>query len=285
MPSRPSRSRAKAAPSAAAAAVVCVNDETAAAAAPAPPPIIAHLPLTPERIAEIVRGGPLAAVSEPIPYSPFDSGGAPVGGGQNVCESTVAPLDAVPTPACFWCCHAPVGNTYGMPVAYDAVRAVFHVYGSFCSLQCAAAHNFAMHLGSDRAWDVHAWIQMLARALGSAVPVRPAPSRYALQMFGGPLSIDEFRRVHATPARSVTYTVPPTVTVQASIETMNTSFFTHAALVAQARSEAASAAPPDGNDGAGAEAKPKLARRKAVVDASRSLESKMNLCVAPVAPI
>lgn len=157
---------------------------------------------------------------------------------------------------CFWCCHAPVGNAVGMPVAYDAVRAVFHVYGTFCSLQCAAAHNFAMHLGSDRAWDVHAWIQMLAKTHGLPVPVRPAPSRYVLQMFGGTLDIDAFRAAHRSLARTVVLNVPPMVSVQSQVETVNTSFL------------------------AAAGGKVKLSRKKAVVDHRKTLDAKMNLTFA-----
>lgn len=126
---------------------------------------------------------------------------------------------------CFWCCHHVGPMCHGMPVRYDTVSKSFATYGNFCSLECAAAFNFSSHMGSDRAWEIHTWIQMLGRRFGYADPIRPAPSRYLLQMFEGPLTIEEFRAVHKTQSRTLVLNIPPMVSLNATAEGINTSFW------------------------------------------------------------
>lgn len=116
--------------------------------------------------------------------------------------------------------------TFGMPIRYDSFNKTFTVYGTFCSLECAAAHNFSVHLGSDRAWEIHSWIQMIGKRYGYLDPIRPAPSRYLLRMFDGPLSIEEFRNAHKGQARTYMLNIPPLIAVNSQMEVMNTSYLT-----------------------------------------------------------
>ena len=125
---------------------------------------------------------------------------------------------------CFWCCHGIEHMEYGMPIRYDVYHKSFTTYGSFCSLECAAAYNYSIHMGSDRVWEIHSWIQMLASRYGYQGNVRPAPSRYALQMFNGPLTIEEFRNAHKSLARTCIMNIPPFIHVSSQLEVLNTSF-------------------------------------------------------------
>jgi hypothetical protein len=125
---------------------------------------------------------------------------------------------------CFWCCHEVGHETYGMPIRYDYVNKTFTMYGTFCSLECAAAHNFSVHLGSDRAWEIHSWIQMLGKRYGYKEPIRPAPSRYLLDMFDGPLTIDEFRNAHKGQTRTYVLNIPPLISISSHMDIVNTSF-------------------------------------------------------------
>lgn len=129
------------------------------------------------------------------------------------------------TKICFWCCHDVGHMTYGMPIRYDFINKSFTMYGTFCSLECAAAHNFSMHLGSDRAWEIHSWIQMLGKRFGFVEPIRPAPSRYLLNMFDGPLTIQEFRNAHKGQTRTYVLNIPPLISVNSQLEVVNTSFY------------------------------------------------------------
>lgn len=129
-----------------------------------------------------------------------------------------------PSSTCFWCCHAVDHMEYGMPIRYDVYHKSFTMFGRFCSLECVAAYNFSVHMGSDRVWEIHSWIQMLASRYGYKNNIRPAPSRYALQMFDGPMTIEEFRNAHKTMARTCIMNIPPFIHVNSQMEVLNTSF-------------------------------------------------------------
>ena len=127
---------------------------------------------------------------------------------------------------CFHCCHEIGHMCFGMPTRYDGHTETFTTYGNFCSLECAAAFNFSTHMGSDRAWEIHGWIQMLGRRYGFAEPIRPAPARYLLEMFDGPLTIEQFRRAHATQTRTLVLNIPPMISLPSQLESINTSYWT-----------------------------------------------------------
>lgn len=139
-------------------------------------------------------------------------------------ESECASSNIKKKKVCFWCCHEVGHMVYGMPIRYDFVNKSFTMYGTFCSLECAAAHNFSVHLGSDRAWEIHSWIQMLGKRFGFLEPIRPAPSRYLLEMFDGPLSIDVFRNAHKGQSKTYVLNIPPLISVNSQMEIVNTSF-------------------------------------------------------------
>jgi hypothetical protein len=125
---------------------------------------------------------------------------------------------------CFWCCHQIPDIEYGMPIRYDVFHHNFTTYGSFCTLQCAAAYNYSINMGCDRAWEIHSWIQLLGKKYGFKGPIRPAPSRYLLKMFHGPLTIEEFRKAHTNLLQTYVLNIPPFIHVSSQIECINTSF-------------------------------------------------------------
>lgn len=124
---------------------------------------------------------------------------------------------------CFWCCHN-IDNYYGMPYNYDTINDTFYTSGSFCSLQCANAYNFSTNSGSDKVWEINSWIQMIARRFGINNIIRPAPSRYLLKMFGGNLTIDEFREAHINNDKTYILNIPPMISVSSTSEIINTSY-------------------------------------------------------------
>lgn len=162
---------------------------------------------------------------------------------------------------CFWCCHSVEHNQFGMPIRYDSFHKNFTFFGTFCSLECVSAYNFSIHMGSIRAWDVQSWIQIMARNYGIMEPIRPAPSRYSLQMFDGTLTIEEFRNVHKTFVKSIIANIPPLVSMKPQIESLNTSFFS----IETAKD-------------IGADGSKKILKRKTPLnELKKTLESKLNL--------
>jgi len=97
---------------------------------------------------------------------------------------------------CWWCCHPFDTNPLPMPMKYDEIRDVFTVRGFFCSWSCMKAYNYE-HTGY-RSGIVNGWIGMLRRRSSSegttAMSIKCAPPRQALRVFGGNLSIEEFRK-------------------------------------------------------------------------------------------
>jgi len=125
---------------------------------------------------------------------------------------------------CYWCCHLIIGNVYGMPYNYDPITDTYNVIGSFCSFQCKNAFNFSINAGSDKVWEINSWIQMIAKRCGINDIIRPAPSRYLLKMFGGNLTIDEFREAHINNDKTYMLNIPPMIALNATTEILNTSY-------------------------------------------------------------
>lgn len=225
-----------------------------------PEHVIVQLPISPEKIHQIIQQNtppPLAAARpDPIPYASLDH----FSHLQDTVQDTEASVTPITRLACFWCCHDIGAHKYGMPIMYDSVHQVFQQFGTFCSLECAAAHNFATHQGSDKVWEIHSWIQLLAKKLCIETPIRPAPTRFMLQMFGGPLSIDDFRMCHKSLQRAYVMNIPPMINVSSQTEVMNISY------IVQDKSG-------DVND----DQRNKLTRKKALMDSKRTLDAKMNL--------
>jgi hypothetical protein len=125
---------------------------------------------------------------------------------------------------CFWCCHKIEYKIYGMPVNYDSINDTYILYGSFCSLQCANAYNFATYNGCDKVWEINSMIQMLGKRYGVNNFIRPAPSRYLLKMFNGYLTIDEFRKLHKNNETTHVLNLPPMIAISSGYEVVNTSY-------------------------------------------------------------
>lgn len=121
---------------------------------------------------------------------------------------------------CYWCCHGFDTVPCGIPVKYTDGK--YYVLGCFCSLECAAAHNFSTKEGTDEMWERFSLLNMLSRSLGYRDFVKPAPARLALKMFGGHMDIDEFRNYTCT-AKTINVNFPPMMTMTQQIEEIHES--------------------------------------------------------------
>jgi hypothetical protein len=146
--------------------------------------------------------------------------------------------------ACYWCCHRFDTPPFGTPIEYvkpvvsaantavNELAAVddeidhnkqpehFRVCGCFCSLECAAAHNFNSTENHDEIWERYNLINMLARKIGYKAVVKPAPNRLTLKMFGGYMEIDQFRAFCDT-GKLVHINFPPMISITQQIEEVN----------------------------------------------------------------
>lgn len=95
---------------------------------------------------------------------------------------------------CWWCCHTIEGETLELPFKYDPMRNKFCTMGAFCSWSCMKAFNIDKN-GVNNGGIIGGNIVVMRKKLyGSIGPVRTAPYRYLLKEFGGPMTIEEFRK-------------------------------------------------------------------------------------------
>lgn len=92
--------------------------------------------------------------------------------------------------ACWWCCHTFDGTALHWP--YKFKSNVFSTTGYFCSWGCMKAYAF-----DKGRTDTYEFIVLMKKRIetkiGSAI-VR-APKKECLKMFGGQMSIEEFRGI------------------------------------------------------------------------------------------
>ena len=90
-------------------------------------------------------------------------------------------------PVCWWCCHSFDWESLHFPFGFRSN--VFRTTGHFCSWGCMKAYGIQRN--DPRFFDLITL--MRKRIEGKITPIKTAPSRYSLKLFGGPLSIEEFR--------------------------------------------------------------------------------------------
>jgi hypothetical protein len=85
------------------------------------------------------------------------------------------------------------GEPLKMPKKYDELRRKFYTQGAFCSWSCMksfAIDKYGVNFGGRICGNI---ICMRKQMYGVVGPVKLAPNRYELQVFGGPMTIEEFR--------------------------------------------------------------------------------------------
>jgi len=124
--------------------------------------------------------------------------------------------------ACFWCCHTFESPPCAIPA--HILDEIWHMYGNFCSPECAAASLFKEKIDSHVQWERYALLNTLYAedselSVGSPRGIRSAPPREILRMFGGCLEIGEYRAILHERKLRVDVMAPPMISI---IQTMDT---------------------------------------------------------------
>jgi hypothetical protein len=92
---------------------------------------------------------------------------------------------------CWWCCYEFDNKPVGIPILYKENK--FHVYGCFCSFNCALSYNF--NTDDNKKWERIGLIHLLYKKIYNTKEVKLsyAPDREFLKIFGGHLDINKFR--------------------------------------------------------------------------------------------
>lgn len=121
---------------------------------------------------------------------------------------------------CFWCCHTFTNIPYALPTKMK--NDIFYVYGNFCSKECSAAYNFESGDNNNNIWERYTLLNYLYSLIeeDSDLKIKLAPHRMTLEMFGGNLSIEEFRETFNT-SKNYKVVFPPMVSIIPSVEENN----------------------------------------------------------------
>lgn len=92
---------------------------------------------------------------------------------------------------CWWCCFP--FTTRPIPLATNYSKGNFKVLGNFCSFNCAKTYLLKTYKDINLiSLNVFLYRQMTGRK--EYTEIIPAPPRESLKIFGGPLTIDDFRK-------------------------------------------------------------------------------------------
>jgi hypothetical protein len=124
--------------------------------------------------------------------------------------------------ACFWCCHTFDHKPIILPVRDQGDY--IQVSGNYCSPECAMAHLFDVHQDSYARWEQ---LSLLNRLYGQAVggPIKPAPPKQILKLFGGPMTIEAYRNLVRQGTLRVDTHLPPMVSLLATMDTKPIDFY------------------------------------------------------------
>lgn len=113
---------------------------------------------------------------------------------------------------CHNCCYSFEGVPVPLPQSYDGLRKVYHCRGNFCSWQCAKSYNMRQTPPSGRG-NRNMYIALLAHRTWvkyrrskfqddtnepmktyATYCIHPSPPREVLDVFGGSMTIEEYRK-------------------------------------------------------------------------------------------
>lgn len=93
---------------------------------------------------------------------------------------------------CWWCCHPFDGPPIPIPSKYDKLKKKFHVYGCFCSFNCAKSYVLNKPLLKFSTNDLLGYMYRII--FDKKMEIKNAPPKEILKVFGGDKSIEEYRQ-------------------------------------------------------------------------------------------
>lgn len=94
--------------------------------------------------------------------------------------------------SCYWCCHPFDQIPVGLPIRKVEIKERYTLSGIYCSWNCVLAEN-STNDNNLKMVERSRYVFELAKRMQNVVP-RRAPPRECLKMFGGPMSIEQFRK-------------------------------------------------------------------------------------------
>lgn len=121
--------------------------------------------------------------------------------------------------ACFWCCHTFSWKSIVIPTHYDAYTNQYSAEGHYCSPECALSSVYS----DPSTTEAQKWTrQSLLSSLYKVENLNRAPDKRVLRLFGGTLSIEQFRRYVKEGGAPLQLAMPPIRLYMPSINTQAT---------------------------------------------------------------
>ena len=182
--------------------------------------------------------------SEPTPYNPYN-------------DLNMDVSDSCIENVCWWDDQGFKNNRWGIPTKF--VNDSFHIYGCFCSANCAAAYLFNMYKDTDDIWNKYSLLNFMYNSIyGTNISIKLAPSKLILKKYGGDLSIKEYRSSFNNKQNNYYINIPSTIVYNINVENIN-----------------------NNNSGDNTEnTELRLFRRGPIIDYKQTLDSSMNLNIS-----
>ena len=116
---------------------------------------------------------------------------------------------------CLWCCHEFNNFPFGIPI--KKMDNTYHMFGNFCSGECAAAYNF----DNTNTHEAFERFSMLNYLYSQDKKIKLAAPRIILKKFGGQLSIEEFRKNNNILDKQYKVLLPPMISLIPTVEEEN----------------------------------------------------------------
>jgi hypothetical protein len=119
---------------------------------------------------------------------------------------TGKPVKKKPNISCWWCTYPFDNQPCYLPEKYSSEK--YYVVGCYCSYNCASAYNFSIN--DMKVWERNTLLkQLYDEVIDNDRQLIPAPSNKLLERFGGPLTIEEFRKSFLVHKKEYRYIFPP----------------------------------------------------------------------------
>lgn len=125
--------------------------------------------------------------------------------------------------ACFWCAHTFTWQPSIIPEREE--KGSYRVYGNFCSPSCCMAFLLQESLDTHVRWERIALLHRLYGKHYSSGRIFPSPSRESMKMFGGPMTIEQYRGTISAGKVRIDLQLPPMVSILGSIDTKPIDFY------------------------------------------------------------
>jgi hypothetical protein len=137
-------------------------------------------------------------------------------------SSEIRQIPESSTSACLWCCHTFTHRPVVLPIRDNSEYLL--VSGNYCSPECATSFLFDMRQDSHTRWEQ---FSLLHRVYGEVCggTIYPAPPRTILKLFGGPLSILQYRALIQSHKVRIDVHLPPMVSILATMDTKPIDFY------------------------------------------------------------